>query len=208
MEIRVIEDFPNLGDLLCGRGNFHRQTSVTTAFQKNFICKDCCCDERCGLVEKSTIACLGWVIRPNVFCESSLNIAENRTVRRRAAIFILVRAQSIRNFPTRCSQNAHINCQRQIFAVGKCPRKVLETGRPMRMVLRGSQTLNDLGRGSFGSAGRALGCSPCATGAGVVPACRTQDYCKASINRVMVRFSSLSERRNSSILLMECSTVV
>jgi hypothetical protein len=33
-------------------------------------------------------------------------------------------------------------------------------------------------------------------------------YCKASIKRVMVRFNSLSERRISSILLMECSTVV
>src|SRR5262249_44448564 len=33
-------------------------------------------------------------------------------------------------------------------------------------------------------------------------------YCRASIRRVMVRFRSLSERRISSILLMECSTVV
>jgi hypothetical protein len=33
-------------------------------------------------------------------------------------------------------------------------------------------------------------------------------YCRASIKRVIVRFNSLSERRNSSILLMECSTVV
>ena len=33
-------------------------------------------------------------------------------------------------------------------------------------------------------------------------------YCRASIRRVMVRFSSLSERRSSSILLIECSTVV
>ena len=34
------------------------------------------------------------------------------------------------------------------------------------------------------------------------------NYCRASIRRVMVRFNSLSERRNSSILLMECKTVV
>lgn len=34
------------------------------------------------------------------------------------------------------------------------------------------------------------------------------NYCSASIKRVMVRFSSLSERRISSILLMEWSTVV
>jgi hypothetical protein len=33
-------------------------------------------------------------------------------------------------------------------------------------------------------------------------------YCRVSINRVIVRFKSLSERRISSILLMECSTVV
>jgi hypothetical protein len=33
-------------------------------------------------------------------------------------------------------------------------------------------------------------------------------YCSASIRRVMVRFKSLSDRRISSILLMECSTVV
>jgi hypothetical protein len=42
--------------------------------------------------------------------------------------------------------------------------------------------------------------------------CRFQvepaSYCNASIKRVIVRFNSLSERRNSSILLMECSTVV
>ena len=34
------------------------------------------------------------------------------------------------------------------------------------------------------------------------------NYWSASIKRVMVRFSSLSERRISSILLMEWSTVV
>jgi hypothetical protein len=33
-------------------------------------------------------------------------------------------------------------------------------------------------------------------------------YCNASINRVMVRFRSLSDRRISSILWIECSTVV
>ena len=33
-------------------------------------------------------------------------------------------------------------------------------------------------------------------------------YCSASINRVMVRFRSLSDRRISSILWIECSTVV
>ena len=33
-------------------------------------------------------------------------------------------------------------------------------------------------------------------------------YCNASIRRVIVRFRSLSDRRNSSILLIECSTVV
>ena len=33
-------------------------------------------------------------------------------------------------------------------------------------------------------------------------------YCSASINRVIVRFRSLSERRRSSILLIECNTVV
>ena len=33
-------------------------------------------------------------------------------------------------------------------------------------------------------------------------------YCKASIKRVIVRFKSLSDRRISSILLMECNTVV
>jgi len=33
-------------------------------------------------------------------------------------------------------------------------------------------------------------------------------YCRASINRVMVRFRSLSDRRISSILWIECSTVV
>src|SRR5712692_3078129 len=33
-------------------------------------------------------------------------------------------------------------------------------------------------------------------------------YCKASIRRVIVRFRSLSDRRNSSIFLMECSGVV
>ena len=33
-------------------------------------------------------------------------------------------------------------------------------------------------------------------------------YWRASIRRVMVRFKSLSDRRISSILLMECSTVV
>ena len=35
-----------------------------------------------------------------------------------------------------------------------------------------------------------------------------RNYCSASINRVIVRFSSLSDRRSSSILLIECSTVV
>src|SRR5713226_3339810 len=34
------------------------------------------------------------------------------------------------------------------------------------------------------------------------------DYCNASIRRVIVRFRSLSDRRNSSIFLIECSTVV
>src|SRR5882724_10632416 len=34
------------------------------------------------------------------------------------------------------------------------------------------------------------------------------DYCNASNKRVIVRFKSLSDRRNSSILLIECSTVV
>ena len=33
-------------------------------------------------------------------------------------------------------------------------------------------------------------------------------YCNASSKRVIVRFKSLSDRRISSILLMECSTVV
>jgi hypothetical protein len=33
-------------------------------------------------------------------------------------------------------------------------------------------------------------------------------YCKVSIKRVIVRFRSLSDRRISSILLIECSTVV
>jgi len=33
-------------------------------------------------------------------------------------------------------------------------------------------------------------------------------YCNVSIKRVMVRFKSLSDRRISSILLIECSTVV
>ena len=33
-------------------------------------------------------------------------------------------------------------------------------------------------------------------------------YCSVSIRRVMVRFKSLSDRRISSILLIECSTVV
>src|ERR1700738_3140963 len=33
-------------------------------------------------------------------------------------------------------------------------------------------------------------------------------YCRASIRREMVRLRSLSDRRNSSILLIECSTVV
>src|SRR5216684_3802602 len=37
---------------------------------------------------------------------------------------------------------------------------------------------------------------------------KTARYCSASIKRVIVRFKSLSDRRNSSILLMECSTVV
>jgi len=37
---------------------------------------------------------------------------------------------------------------------------------------------------------------------------RNASTCNASINRVIVRFRSLSERRNSSILLIECSTVV
>src|SRR5581483_1946708 len=40
------------------------------------------------------------------------------------------------------------------------------------------------------------------------PRGRSRVYCSASIRRVMVRLSSLSERRISSILLMECSTVV
>src|SRR5580704_14028342 len=35
-----------------------------------------------------------------------------------------------------------------------------------------------------------------------------KNYCNASINRVMVRFRSLSDRRISSILWIECSTVV
>ena len=33
-------------------------------------------------------------------------------------------------------------------------------------------------------------------------------YCSVSIKRVIVRFRSLSDRRISSILLIECSTVV
>jgi hypothetical protein len=37
---------------------------------------------------------------------------------------------------------------------------------------------------------------------------KRRSYCKVSIKRVMVRFRSLSDRRISSILLMECSTVV
>jgi len=37
---------------------------------------------------------------------------------------------------------------------------------------------------------------------------RGKTYCSASINRVIVRFSSLSDRRISSILLIECRTVV
>jgi len=37
---------------------------------------------------------------------------------------------------------------------------------------------------------------------------KRQSYCKVSIKRVMVRLRSLSDRRISSILLMECSTVV
>lgn len=37
---------------------------------------------------------------------------------------------------------------------------------------------------------------------------RDSAYCNASIKRVIVRFKSLSERRNSSILLIECNTVV
>src|SRR5580704_2315967 len=37
---------------------------------------------------------------------------------------------------------------------------------------------------------------------------KRRSYCRVSIKRVMVRFRSLSDRRISSILLMECSTVV
>jgi len=37
---------------------------------------------------------------------------------------------------------------------------------------------------------------------------KASGYCNASIRRVMVRFRSLSDRRNSSILLIECNTVV
>ena len=37
---------------------------------------------------------------------------------------------------------------------------------------------------------------------------KRQRYCRVSIKRVMVRFKSLSERRISSILLIECNTVV
>jgi hypothetical protein len=37
---------------------------------------------------------------------------------------------------------------------------------------------------------------------------KSANYCNASNKRVIVRFKSLSDRRISSILLIECSTVV
>jgi hypothetical protein len=123
-----------------------------------------------------------------------------RLVGKLRAILVSSRAieilqQSIRTIPTQSSHFVHMQFARLFFAIKRARRRLQKiSGDDGRLC--SWQKIPPTRR-------------PAALDAGLKSKYVLRvDYCKASISRVMVRFKSLSERLSSSILLMECSTVV